>query len=117
MRTAYFTRPDITFTQDLTLGALSFTTSINKKVKIEQILIKASVNITETITITLDSVNGANYDVMLRKRSLSAEQNFVYRPEGELNLQAGDKLKIQCTNANTTGILYGILKTAEMGVQ
>ena len=117
MRTAYFTRPDITFSQDLTAAALSYTTSINRKVKIEQVTLQASEAITETITITLDSVNGANYDVILRKRSLSAEQSFVYRPEGELNLQKGDKLKIECTDANSTGTVYGILKTSEMGVQ
>jgi hypothetical protein len=107
-------KPDIVTSQDLSLGALSYTTSIGRRFRLERILFHASVAITETITITLDSVGGATYDTVLRKKSLSAEQDFIYIPDGENNYYAGDEIKIECTNANITGILYANIKTREV---
>ncbi len=114
MKTAHFLRKDITTSQDLSLGALSYTTSIGRAFKLERILVKFSQAVTETITITLDSKNGASYDVVLRERSLSAETSFVYEPQGEENYQAGDEIKIQCTNANLVGVCYSTIKTSEL---
>lgn len=114
MKTAHFLRSDITTSKDLTAGALSYTTSIGRKFKLEQILFHASVAISETITITLDAKAGANYDSVLVEASLVAEQDFVFRPQGEANYNEGDELKIQCTNANLTGTIYVTIKTSEM---
>ena len=107
-------KPDITTSQDLSADALSYTTSIGRRFKLERILFHASVAITETITITLDSGKGANYDTVLRRKSLSSEQDFIYIPDGENNYYAGDEIKIQCTNANLTGVLRAIFKTREV---
>ncbi len=107
-------KPDSTFSQDLSAGALSFVTSFGRRFKVENIIIKASVNITETITITLDSVNGSGYDTILESRDLVGEADFVWRPQGELRLQEGDEIKVQCTNANTTGTVRGSVKTSEV---
>ena len=107
-------KPDITTSQDLSLGALSYTTTIGRRFRLERILFHASVAITETITITLDSIGGASYDTVLRRKSLSAEQDFIYIPDGENNYYAGDEIKIQCTNANLTGTLYVSLKAREV---
>ena len=108
-----FLKSDITFSQDLTAGALSYTTTLTRKFKLASIMFHASGVITETITITLDSVQGANYDTLLRSKSLAAEQNFVYLPDGEVLFQAGDKLKITCTNANLAETIYGTIKLQE----
>lgn len=107
-------KKDKTSSQDLSDAALSYTTDFTRRVKIEAVILRASVAITETITITLDSVNGANYDTVLAIGYLSAEQDFVFRPQGELNLQAGDNIKVQCTNANTTGTVYVTVKSSEI---
>ncbi len=110
-------KPDITFSQDLSVGAgtaLDFTTTIGRRFKLEKIIFKASVAITETITITLDSGQGPSYDVILRKKSLSSEQNYVYTPAGENNFYAGDEIRIQCTAANDTGTISGIVKASEV---
>ena len=107
-------KPDLVTSQDLSTGALSYTTSIGRRFRLERILFHASVAITETITITLDSGQGATYDVELRKKSLSSEQDFIYVPEGENNYYAGDEIKIQCTNANTTGTIYVTVKAREV---
>ena len=113
-KSIHFIKPDITTSQDLSEGALSYTTTIGRKFKLEKIIFLASVAITETITITLDSAKGVNYDVVLRKKTLVAGQDFTYTPEGENNYQAGDEIKLECTNANITGVLYANLKTSEM---
>ena len=115
-KSIHFLKTDKSTSQNLASAALSYSADWGKKVKVEGVYFKASVGITETITITLDSALGANYDIVLRKRTLSSEQNFVFIPEGELNLQSGDKLLIACTNANVTGVVYVNIKASEMGV-
>lgn len=107
-------KPDTTTSKDLSTGAMSFTTSINRRFKLEQIIFHSDVPITETINITLDSGNGVNYDTLLRSKSLSNESNFVFVPTGENNFYAGDEIKIQCTNANLVGTLYAIIKCSEI---
>lgn len=113
-------RSDLTKQQDLSAGALSYTSAIGRRFRLEQILIRATdgagtpVNITETITITLDSKNGADYDVVLRAKSLVAESSFVFQPEGQLNFQSGDEISVACTNANLTGVVNLTIKTSEV---
>lgn len=110
-------RKDIPFSQDLSLSTgtpLSFTTTIGRAFKLEQITIHANVPITETITITLDSALGAAYDVVIAVRTLTAAQSYVYKPDGESNYQAGDEIKIECTAANDTGTVSGVVKTSEI---
>jgi len=108
-----FTKPDITTSQDLSVGALSYTTSIGRKFKLAEVIIHASVAIIETITITRDSVNGASYDHILMNRDLVAEQDLVFRPQGECNFEMNDEVKIQCTWANKTGTVFVTIKTLE----
>jgi hypothetical protein len=111
-----FLRPDITTSQDLSLGALSYTTSIARKHRIERITFHASVAISETITITQISKQGTNYNHVLRVKTLNAEQDYVFIPDSFINNLDGDETKIQCTNANTTGIIYAVIKTSEISV-
>ena len=105
---------DLASSQDLSAAPLAYTTSIGRRFKLDSVSGKASVAITETVTITLDSNEGANYDVVLATISLVSKSSFVWRPEGELNLVAGDEIKVQCTNANVTGTIYPIIKTSEL---
>ena len=107
-------KPDKTSSQNLAAGALSYTTNYNRRFKLESVMIRASVAITESVTVTLDSAHGAAYDVVLDAAYLSGEQDYVFRPQGELNLQVGDEIKVQCTNANTTGIVYLVVKASEI---
>ncbi len=109
-----FLKPDITTSQNLATGDLDYTTAISRAFKLDQIIIHFSVAVTETITITLDSKNGANYDTVLRTVDLVAEQNFVFKPDFEANYQAGDEIRVQITNANLTGVAYAIFKTSEV---
>ena len=107
-------KSDATTSQDLSAGALSYTTSYGRKFKLEQIIFRSSVAISETITITLDAKGGASYDTVLQEVTLVSEQDFVYRPQGQANFQSGDEIKIQCTNANVTGTIYATIKAQEV---
>lgn len=110
----HFLKPDVTTSQNLSLAALSYTTSTNRKFKLEEITIHFSATVTETITITRDKAVGADYDDVLVKRSLVAEQDFVFRPQGECNFQAGDEVKVECTKATATATAYVVIKRKEL---
>tara|TARA_Y100000310_G_C20286485_1_gene625116 strand:+ start:277 stop:627 length:351 start_codon:yes stop_codon:yes gene_type:complete len=114
MPNSKFLIPDITTSQDLTAAALNFTTSIGRPFKLNEIHIHFSVVVTETITIKINSAQGANYDAKKVSRSLVAEQDFVYRPQGEATYQSGDEIDIDITNANETGVAYVTVKAEEL---
>jgi hypothetical protein len=105
-------RTPITTSQDLSAAALNFTTQINRRFKLESISIRFSVAVTETITITRDSKQGANYDTILASADMINNQHYVFRPQGEENEFSGDEIKIQCTNANGVGVCYVEVKTS-----
>lgn len=107
-------KADKTASQDLSAAALSYTTDYGRKFKLEAVYVKASVAITETVTITLDSALGAAYDIILQTYDLVAETSFMWRPQGEMNLQAGDEIKVQCTAANITGVVKAVVKSSEL---
>lgn len=113
-KSIHFLKADITTSQALASAVLDYTTTIDQAFKLEEIYFRASQAITETITITLDSKNGSNYDVILRRKTLSGEQHYVYRPDGEMNFRKGDEIRIQCTNANGVGTIFVIIKPSEM---
>jgi len=107
-----FLKGDLTTSQDLSDAALSYTTTYKRGFTNLEVFIKFSVAVTETITITLDSKNGANYDTVLKTKSLYDENSFIY--ETSKHFFKGDQIKIQCTNANGAGIAYVIIKAKEI---
>jgi hypothetical protein len=107
--------PSSSYTQDLTSGAMSQEFTFFDVVRLNQILINFSTNITETITITLKSTFGTNYDVILDKVTLNSDGDYAFIPDRRPFLNKGDTLLIQCTNANTTGILYGTYQVENRG--
>ena len=110
-----FNKPDQDFTQDLSAGALSFTTTTNNKpFHLDQVTFKFSQSVTETITITLDSVKGTNYDAVLKVATISNDLSYVYNPESDAIFNAGDEIKVQCTADGGAGIVYGVVKTSEI---
>lgn len=114
MSTLRSLKKDKTTSQNLASVALNYTTDYARKFKLQQILVHFSQAVSETITITLDSINGANYDTVLQAVTLVSETDFVYRPQGNADFQAGDNIKIQCTNANGVGIVYVTVKAEEI---
>ena len=104
-----------TFTQDLSAAALSFTTSFpNKPFRVLWISLKATQAISETVTITIDSKTGATYDFQGNTVDLVSERSFFYKPHGDLELLAGDQIKVECTDANGVGSVSGEVRGAEI---
>lgn len=98
-----------TATQDLSSAALDVTTSIAFDTQLSMVTIKASVNITETVTISIDQNAGANFDVILASEKFKNQQDMVYIPDGDVYLKKGTEIRVQCTNANTTGTVYVVV--------
>lgn len=99
----------LTTSQNLASGALSYTTSISDQFKIVQVLVHADANISETVTVTYDSVTGANYDTKLGAADFDGTSN-VGLLAGENMLGAtcleGDEIKVECTRVGLTGTVY-----------
>ena len=114
MKTAHFLSLDISTSQDLSAAALSYTTVVARPRKLEMVTFKFSQAVSETVTITLDSAKGAAYDVELMNVALVAETDLVFRPQGECNIQAGDAIKVECTDTGGAGICYCVIKTSEL---
>ena len=107
-----FPKPDQSFTQDLRSSDLSFTTSTrNKPFHLDQVTFKFNRTSTGTITITLDSVKGSDYDSILLECPYTDQKDFVYRPQGEAIFNAGDEIKVECDGVGT---VFGIVKTSEI---
>ncbi len=101
--------------QVLSAGALSVTSSSsNKRWKLIEVLLHASTNITETVTVTFNSITGSNYDTTLGSASLSAKDNFQFHPDSEIVGLAGDEITVTCTNANATGTVYTTIVLEEI---
>jgi hypothetical protein len=112
---AQFPIPSLRFSQDLSLAALNYTTTFVKAFRLDLINFSSTIPITEIITITIDSVRGPSYDsVLSRETTLSDESSYVFVPPGDIKLYDGDKLKIQCTNANLIGVIYGEVRVSEI---
>lgn len=94
------------FSQSLVSGALDKSYDYVEDGQIVSIYIKASTNITETITITRVSRHGSNYNIVVDTKTLNGESSYWFHPTG-LVLKKGDSIRIQCTNANLTGTTYG----------
>lgn len=107
--------PDQNSSQDLSLAPLSYLATYGKRFKLDQILIDFSQAVSETVTITLISAAGTTYNHVLQSYIMVAETSVDWRPQGEANFQAGDKIQVQCTNANGIGIAHLTLKSSMLG--
>lgn len=101
----YVNKPK-TYSQDLSAGPLLVTTDFRSAVRIESLLFHVSEAITENWTITIDRADGSTYDTVIRTGSFYNSTDATFMPDGEFYLNDGDQLKIECTNANVTGIIY-----------
>jgi len=99
--------------QDLSSSAMSYTTDFSDKVKVKQILFHAASAISQTVTFTLDSKTGANYDTVLALEELLDEQSYTYIVPNGLVLEDGDELIIGCTNTDTPAITVYVTIVAE----
>ena len=91
--------------QDLSAGALNYTTNFAAKTKVLQVFLHASTNISETVTISFNSTTGANYDTVIKSETLSSAANVAWIPDNFV-LLSGDEVTVTCTNGGGTGTVY-----------
>jgi len=96
---------EYTFEQDLSVAALSATSDFGVSFKNLSVTLKASENITESVTVTLDDCLGSDKDAVIKKGNLVALQDFYYNSDKVYN--KGDEILIECTDANSTGTVSG----------
>jgi len=91
-------------TQDLSSGPVNFTTTYpSKPFGLQYVSMKFSQAISETVTVSLDSVLGAAFDDVIAEVQLVSEKEFTLRPQGEAHYRSGDQIRVQCTNNNLVG--------------
>lgn len=98
-----------TTSQNLSSGALSFTTSFNEKVKILSVMAHFTADPKKNdFVVTFNSLDGANYDTVLRKTDVKDVFDVYFEFDGgSLFLDEGDELTITCSNDNSpTATVY-----------
>jgi len=98
-----------TATQDLSAGALDAVTAIDFDTQVSYVSIKFSTPVSETVTLTIDSGEGANYDMVVEKASFTSRTNLFWQPLSPLYLKKGTELRVQCTNGGGTGTAYAVI--------
>lgn len=93
-------------TQNLTSAPLNSTVTYSSKARVLDVFVHADAGITETVTLTFVSKTNSTYSTVLDSQALSNNTNYFYQPDGDLVLEAGDGLQIQCTNATATANIY-----------
>lgn len=91
-------------TADLSAAALALTSAFAKKILVKAVTIKADAVMTQTATVTLDSKTGASYDVILDSQDMVAATDYVWIPDGDLFLDAGDEILVECTAAGAPAV-------------
>ena len=97
-------KPLITATasQNLASAALSSTITFTADfVELLEVNLHSTIAITQTVTCTRVSVNGANYSFVLDTSSLSSQSNYIYAPTRGKAFRKGDTLTVTCTNTST----------------
>ena len=96
-------------TGSLAATALVFTYTIPDLIGIsalKNVMMKFSSGVTGDIVVTLDSIDGAAYDVVLKTQTVNGATSFVYAPEGEITFHKGDILQVDVPK--TAGSTYGL---------
>lgn len=91
-------------------GAIAATTASTKIFKLRNVTchLDAGPTTSEDFVVTLDALDGAAYDTVLKRvdPSLVAAQDIVYIPDGDLLVEAGDQIAAAYTN--TDGNTFGL---------
>lgn len=99
-----------TTSQSLASGALSHTLTIGNDRNVEEscelleVSIKFGSAVTQTVTVSRQSVAGSNWTPVLDTASLSSATTYIYRPAQGVPLKRGDILTVACTNSGTPAI-------------
>ena len=86
-------------------ASTGITLAVAERRKLDHVTLKASGNITETVSLTLNSAKGSAYDILLDSNAYVAETAaYQYVPLSPIYLGPGDNLTLSCTFANTPAV-------------
>lgn len=106
-----------TTSQDLSSGALSFTTSFSTDFKLAQITFVNTTDVQEEVVLAIDSGQGAAFDAVIFKQDVEMKSDqgnsFIYQPDQPCYFKSGDELKIDVTNNDTSGTLSVVISTIQ----
>ena len=98
-------------TSATTTTALNYTATYSSKARILNVFIKSAAALTETVTLTFVSKTNATYDTVIDTQALSAATSYYFVPDGDLVLEPGDGLKVQCTKATANTTIYATIES------
>ena len=104
LQTLFKTQADLVTPMSLTLTIGTDTRDLEDNIQLLGCYFKAATNITETVTVTLVSAEGAGYTYLLNSTSLTTAQTANYTPTGFIGLKRGDVVTFACTSATATGM-------------
>ena len=76
---------------------------------VDQVLIRMAVACTETLTIAKVPVAGTQYSTIVYQASTSGHTSFFWQPDRPWIQAPGDQVKVNISNGNATGQIYGSL--------
>ena len=93
-------------------AANSYTTGISNDFEITGIYVHFSGATNTAVTISLDAKGGVNYDTVIYTKTLAANTDFAFIPEGgEMEYEDGDEIKVGFTlSAGITAYLTILYK-------
>lgn len=104
-----------TASQNLATSSLSFTTSFSEDFRLISIFFKFTGAVSQTITVTLDSVQGSSYDTVIGTVTLSSNTSVQFVPIAvDQDFKDGDELLITCTNTGTPAITVNLVVSVEL---
>ncbi len=102
---------ETTASQDLSSAAMSEVTSIGADFRLNYVTLHFDAATTETVTISVDANEGANYDTVLIEEDLNAETDFFWQPDGNLDFLSGNEVKVEVTDDNGANTAYLVIST------
>ena len=90
-----------TDSQDLSAAKLDMTTTFGKDWQLTGVYIHFDGNNSQTVTVTRNSTDGANYDTVLKEETLSSATDFTFKPTEEL-LESGDEITLEVSTGGST---------------
>lgn len=79
---------------------------------VDEVLIKIAVTCTETLTIAKVPAAGTAYSTIIYAVNTSGHTSFYYQPDRPMLMYPGDVLKVNVSNGNLTGQIYGEILAA-----
>lgn len=99
---------------DVSAAALSFITTINSRYMLESISVHFSTAVTPTITVTLQSKYGPNYNTLLRSRAITPAAVDYYEVFGDgYEFELGDEIILGITSVGA--VAYVVIRYMEGG--